>query len=178
MDELKALLAQSVPYLGAIIGTASPIAGVLFNAVAGLFGLGSNAKPEDLTKAIQGDPEAQIKLRSLEIQHSDEILHAETQIRLGAYSREIEVSKATGHHDPVLSILAFVFVGGFFLYSFFLFFVHIDATVHDIVLLLAGQISSMATIVGGYYFGSMMKSHTSIQKQSPEIILPPPAKTR
>lgn len=178
MDELKQILMKLTPFLGSIIGTASPIAGVLFNSVAHLFGMEASATPQDLAKAINGDPEAQIKLRSLEIQHSDEILHAETQIRLGAYNREIEITKATGKPDHVLHILAYLFVGGFFLYSFCLFFVSPSNVVHDIVLLLAGQISSLALMVGNFFFGSMFKSKPFPNSIPQEIVLPPPAKTR
>lgn len=181
MDELKKLLATLCPYVGSIIGTASPIAGVLFSAITGLFGLQPNATSQDVLKAIQSDPDAQIKLRSLEIQHSDEILHAQTQIRVAAYNREIEVSKATGQPDHVVHNLAYIFVGGFFLYSFCLFFVSPASGVHDIVLLLAGQISALAIAVANYFFGAMFKSKpmtNAYLSTTPDIILPPPAQTR
>ena len=184
MDELKNVLSKSVPFLGSVIGTASPVAGVLFNSIASLFGLDSNASPEDLRKAIEGDKEAYLKLRTLEMTHASEIQQAELQMRLGAYNREIEVVKATGRHDWVLSALALSMIAGFFIYAFMLFFVHVDSTVHDIVMFIAGQISSMAILVASYFFGAtvhrgkMPEIHTAFAPSTPDVILPPPAKTR
>lgn len=178
MDELKNVLMKSVPYLGSIIGTVNPIAGVLFNSIAHLFGLNSNVDPSTLASTIVSDPDHDVKLRSLEIQHAKDILDSETQIRMGAYNREIEVTKATGHVDNVLTNLAYIFVVGFFIYAVLLFFVHVDSTVHDIVLLLAGQISSLALCVGNYFFGAMFKPKIIPSSVPNEVVLPPPAKTR
>lgn len=171
MSTLGNVISKSAPILGGIINSFLPGSGLVISGLMSLFGVNTSS---DLETTIQNDPEAATKLKQFELTNIQELEKIAAQDRASARNMAIETTKATGKRDNTVSILAFSFVAGFFIYSILLFFVKIDPTVHDIVLLIAGQIATMAITVAGFYFGGMFKTSHSHHDE----VLPPPAQTR
>lgn len=190
MDELKKLLANSVPLIASVIGSANPIAGVLFSTIAHMFGLATTANPVDVASAISADPDHDIKLRQLEITHQDEILNAAVQIRLAAYTRESDIVKSTGKRDYIMDFLAIFIVVAFFALAIIAFCMNLDPQKQNLCYFLLGVFGSGGfSVVVGYYFGNSIPqkinfpqsgygSKNAILPTTPDIILPPPAKTK
>lgn len=176
MDALKKLLSQSVPLISGVIGTASPIAGVLFSAIAHLFGLNTNSTPEELATAISADPDHDIKLKQIEITHQNAILDSITQIRMAAYNRESSVVKSTGRHDWIMEAIAILMVVGFFSMCFIITFCTLGKSDTNLLYLVIGQFSTGFITVLSYYFGATnQRSYLSASASSPG--LPAPAQT-
>lgn len=178
MDGLKDVIAKSSPLIASVLGSINPLAGVLFSAVAHLFGLPTTATADDVANAVNADPDHDIKLRTLEVQHQDDLFNAKVQLRLGAYNRESEVVKATGKRDFVLDILALGTVGGYFLISTLVFFVHIDTSMNGIVNFMCGELSTAAMMVLAYFFGATFSRPAQPSTLNKEVVLPPPAQTK
>lgn len=175
VNALSNTVSKFAPSLGAVLNLALPGSGLVVSALAHIFGADPKNE-DDISRKIAADPDAYLKIQQFQMIHAEELEKIAFQDRDSARKRNIEVTKATGKNDNTLSVLAYAFVGGFFIYSFLLFFVHIDSTAHDIVLLLAGQISSMAITVAGFYFGSMMKGQ--VISRNDNIDIPSPDQTR
>ena len=102
------------PTLGGIIGgPPGALIGGAVSLLAKVFGLKADAKPEDVMKAIQSDPEAALKLMVLENQFKldwkeKEIEELKTYLAdiQSARQREVEVTKATGKKDVLQLLLA------------------------------------------------------------------------
>jgi hypothetical protein len=115
----RSLVSQGVPLLGGLLG--GPAGAVAGKLVAGLFGADPE-NPEEVMNAIQGDPNAMVKLRELENNHKQklqELQLEETKAFLSdvdsARKREAAVVAATGGKDTNLYVLSYIVVGAFFL---------------------------------------------------------------
>jgi hypothetical protein len=181
MDELKKLLAGSVPLIASVIGTASPIAGVLFSTIAHMFGLSTTANPTDVCTAINADPDHDVKLRQLEVEHQEAILTEATQIRMGAYTREADITKATGKRDWIMGFLAIFIVVAFFALAIIAFCMTLDPQKSNLCYFLLGVFGSGGfSVVVGYYFGSSVSPNIRlpVPPLPKNVVLPPPAQTR
>ncbi len=115
----RSLVSQGAPLLGGLLG--GPAGAVAGKLVAGLFGADPE-NPEEVMNAIQGDPNAMVKLRELENNHKEklqELQLEETKAFLSdidsARKREAAVVAATGGKDINLYVLSYIVVGAFFL---------------------------------------------------------------
>ncbi len=120
----RSLISQGAPLIGGLLG--GPAGAVAGKLVAGVFGADPD-NPEEVMNAIQGDPEAILKLRELENTHRvklQELQLEETKAFLtdidSARKREAAVVTATGKKDVNLYILSYIVVGSFFLLVFVL----------------------------------------------------------
>lgn len=179
MDELKKLLTGTVPLIASVIGTASPIAGVLFSAIAHMFGLNTNSSPQDVVAAITADPDHDIKLRQLEITHQAAVLDAATQIRIAAYNRETSITKSTGKRDIIMDFLAVFIVTAFFTLAIIAFKMTLLPEQQNLCYFLLGVFGSGGfSVVVGYYFGnSKIQNFVPPIVKNSDIVLPPPAQT-
>jgi hypothetical protein len=175
MDELKKLLMATVPLIGNVIGTASPIAGILFSAIAHMFGLNTGATADQVASAISSDPDHDIKLKQLEITHADAILDAATQIRMGAYEREETILKS-GKRDWLMDFLSIFIVMSFMAMCLIVAFVQLPHQEHDIFYMLLGAVAGGWSVILNYYYGSSINQKIPIQNYR-SIHLPPPADT-
>ncbi len=176
MSTLQDVVSKISPALGAILGTFVPGGSLIVSGLASLFGV-TSTNQDDIAKSIQADPDAAVKIKQFEYEHQDALIEAQTKIRLGAYQREAEVVKATGHRDWVIDFLAIGTVSGFFLLSALIFFVKVDPSMAGIVNFVCGEISTASMMVLAYYFGATFKAGASIPPMQ-NVVLPPPAQTR
>ena len=76
LESIAGMVGKSAPLLGTVLG--SPLAGIGVSLLAQLFGV--NPKDTDkLMEAIKNDPEAAIKIKTLEFQHQEALLQLESQ---------------------------------------------------------------------------------------------------
>ena len=159
------------PLLGNVIG--GPIGatiGGIVNLVANAFG-GSSDNPDDLIRRIQGDPDAAIKLATLESNNRLELQKLASQVQLATIdaeqketisevqdrdsARKLEDEKiAAGFKDPMYKIVGIVVLVGFLLSIIALLSVDIDADVKDVLFYMLGTLQTAFLAVVFYYFGS------------------------
>ena len=165
----RSLVSQGAPLLGGLLG--GPAGAVAGKLVAGLFGADPE-NPEEVMNAIQGDPNAMVKLRELENTHKEklqELQLEETKAFLSdvdsARKREAAVVAATGGKDINLYILAYIVIASFFGLAGMLLYgvVFPDSSVkiateeignNPLVMLIIGALISGFTQVLSYFFGS------------------------
>lgn len=84
-------ITQHAPELGAVVGSfIMPGAGTALGGAAGklvsvlgqAFGLGPAPTPDALMTAVQGDPQAALKLAQIQTDHADKILAAKTELAI------------------------------------------------------------------------------------------------
>jgi hypothetical protein len=146
---------------GAVGGPVGAAVGLAISALAKVFGLKPDAKPDEINQAIQQDPQSALKLRIAEMdfqlalnkQKLDEqdMILKDVQ---SARSREIEITKATGKRDINQYALAWVIVIGFFSLVCILIFKPLPQDSSGVVFMLFGALSAGFGSVIGYFFGS------------------------
>lgn len=161
----KSLISQGAPLIGGVLG--GPAGAIAGKMVAGLFGADPES-PEEVMNAIQGDPDAMIKIREFEMTHQkklQELQLEETKAFLSdissAREREAAVVAATGGKDYNLYILAYIVIASFFGLAAYLLYGVMDSSNsvealkdNPLVMLLIGALISGFTQVLSYFFGS------------------------
>lgn len=122
VQEFGNTVAKYAPLLGAALATASPITGVLINAISALFGTNPNNISEIIEK-IKTDPEGGAKLKQIEAEHETELKNIALQAYIAqltdlqhARSAKLATERFTGKKDwliqfLVISIVIMVFMG-------------------------------------------------------------------
>lgn len=154
------------PLLGTAIG--GPAGGAIGGAVSlalGAFGLGGDATPDDLMRAISADPQAALKL--MEIQEANKMRLADLALqtdqayladRQDARKREVAITQATGKRDINLYILAWTVVVGFFVLVGVMMGVTLPEKNVGPINQLFGAMSVGFGTVLAYFFGSSQSS--------------------
>ena len=152
--KIASLVSKDAPLLASIIGTASPIAGIIVTILMNVFGVKDEAS---LTSTIKSDPNASIKIKAIEDQHIDNLTALSDNDKASAREREESIVKSTGKRDWVLDLIAVTFIVFFFSICVLNFFFSIkDDTV---MVMLIGQISAGVGMIISYYFGSCTSSN-------------------
>jgi hypothetical protein len=130
-------------------------------ALARAFGLGSDAKPEDILKAVSADPEIRLKAmvadNDFKLKQRDqdiEELKAHLADIQSARARQIEHEKATGKSDINIYVLAWTIVIGFFALMGFLLYVPVPQDQSGVIFMLFGTLATGFGSVLQYFFGS------------------------
>lgn len=161
----RSLISQGAPLLGGLLG--GPAGAAAGKMVAGIFGVDPES-PEEVMNAIQGDPEAMLKIRQFEQQHQQklqELQLEETKAFLAdidsARQREAAVVAATGEKDIHLYMLAYIVVGAFFTLTAILAFQVSGAegetdplSDNPLIMMIVGGVIAGFTQVLSYFFGS------------------------
>jgi hypothetical protein len=170
---LAAKIAANAPTLGAAIGTVVPGAGNVIGGAVGLgikalasvFGLGEDATPDQISAAIEADPQAAVKIKLAEMDYQNQEKQRQSEERLkiltaqladvqNARQMNVDTTKATGKRDKNLYALAWVIVVGFFALVGILIFVTLPPDSNGVVFMLFGALASGFTGIVGYFFGS------------------------
>jgi len=168
LKEFGSKIASIAPMLGgAFLGPAGAAGGALLKVIAGAFGLKDDAKPDEIYQAIQADPEAMIKLKELELKHTEVIARLNQEWRIkqlesdlenvrSARGREVDVTKATGKKENSLYVLAWLVVIGFFVS--FAVVICFDMPTSEVaktsISILLGALIASYRDVMNYFFGS------------------------
>ena len=144
------IISKAAPILGSIL--LSPMSGVALSFLANAFGVNSK-DVKAITQAIENDPESDIKLRQIELQHTQTLAEiasqnylAEVDDRKSARAREISI------RDYVPTILA---VGYLLNYAFIQFYCLAHPS--SVVDVISARYQDVLIIIMGYYFGSSLK---------------------
>lgn len=161
--EVGNVIAKSAPILGAVLGgPAGAAAGGAASLIASLFGC--EAKPEEVMKAIQADPESMVKLRELEVQDRANILQwqtaqieAEVADRVSARQTSIDGGDRTRLYWLTIFLVAVIFA---FHYAVFFLGVgdNIDSGMVDRLL---GSMGTLLGIIIAFWFGASRSSQNS-----------------
>jgi hypothetical protein len=150
---LSELLKSVAPALATVV--AGPLAGKAVSAMADKLGVADTV--EAVTAAIQSDPNAaqklaEIDLEKLKLENEDRASAREAHMAIATSANAIMLEKIT---PPILALgtvgLAFLLVG-------VLIFVNIPDSQENIIIYALGFITSAATQVLGFYFGSSQGS--------------------
>ncbi len=154
-DQLKGLIGVVAPTIGTALG--GPLGGMAAKALTGALGISGDAKPKDILKAIQADPEALLKIKqednAFEIHMKEldvDVYQIDADDRDSAREREIAVK------DRTPAILAIITMVSFFSYIAAVTFMPagtIDGRM-EFINLAIGWLGGTATSVVAYYFGS------------------------
>ena len=153
MNELISMVSKFAPAIGTALG--GPLGGMAVSALAKQFGVADEVAA--VTKAIQADPEAALKLKQLEHDKFKAILEDK------ANAREREATVAASANAPLISkivtpTLALGVTGLSFLLFAVLIFVEVKPEAKDILIYILGVLSAAVTQILSYYFGSSMGS--------------------
>lgn len=173
MASLANIVSRSAPLLGTVIG--GPIGagvGMVVSGIASLFG-GDPGNQDDLVERIKADPDAALKLREFELQHTVDLQKVYADNVASARNREIQITATTGKRDWLMVFLAVFITVGFFAMCLIVAFTKMDKTDHDIFYMLLGGIASGFNVILNFYFGSSISV-----PQSRQIQLPPPGSTQ
>lgn len=151
LDFGKTIIKAGAPILGTAIG--GPGGAIIASLIANAFG--SDEKDLDsLAKTIQADPEAAMKLTAIQYQHEEAIYSLQNQDISNARQRQIDLTKAIGKSDWIVSILAILVTVGFFGCLLSVFTLRLDPSGHDVLNVLCGVLGTGWVQIISYYFGS------------------------
>jgi hypothetical protein len=154
-DDLKGLIGVVAPTIGTALG--GPVGGMAAKVLTDALGLSDGAKPKDILKAIQGDPDALLRIK--EAENAFEIRMREIDVdvfkidaddRNSARQREMVVKDRTPAIIGTLTVLCFF---GFIGYASFVPSSVVEGRM-DFIMLAIGWLGGTATSVITYYFGS------------------------
>jgi len=160
IQELINVVKEAAPLVASMVGSVSPMAGLVLDGVGHLFGV-TTSNPADIAAAISADPDAKIKLQEFELKHSEALKGYDTEDygyevndRVDARKRDEEIIKS-GKTDWVLSGIAILVVLGFFILCGLNYFFPVRDD--HVLIMLIGQVSSGFLLVLSFYFGSSKK---------------------
>jgi len=144
---LNDIVSKSAPLLGSMLG--SPLAGIGVSWLANLFGADPK-NTQDIIDKITADPEAILKLKTLEYQHKEEL----EKIAVSAYQVEVDDRKSARDrevslHDYVPTILAVGFLCNYAIIQ--LYCVTHPGNANDII---SARLQDVLIMIISYYFGS------------------------
>ena len=99
-------ITELAPVAGSFFGAPGIAIGTAIKVIAKTFGLGDDAKPEDIIKAL-GDPDAQLKLIAAQNAYELEMIKERLADKQDARKTKVESEKVVGHKDYFLYVLAF-----------------------------------------------------------------------
>lgn len=160
LSDIISIAKESAPLLGSLLG--SPLVGVGLSLLASVFG-GDPKSPQEILSKIQIDPDKDVKLKQLELDHQDlfrklQSTDYQTQVDdvKSAREREEKVLQLTGKFDWVQHVLAIIVVVGFFLVIAMVFITSLDKSDHDVLYMLVGVLGTTFGNIYSFYFGSSL----------------------
>jgi hypothetical protein len=158
MDTLIGLVKNAAPAVATALG--GPMAGKAVSMISGMLGVEDNV--DAVTKALQADPSLALKLKELDLKE----LELHNADRDSARKREMEIVKSDAHFitKNITSLLAIGTVAGAMVMTALVFFVDFPDSQENIIIFVLGFLSSAATQVLSYYFGSSAGSKDKDEK--------------
>lgn len=148
-------IAVGAPLLGgALFGPAGAAVGSI---IAGKFGVSPDATPDQVLTAINGDPDAALKLREIETTHVERLQELENE-RLRIETADVQSARNVHQHHWMPSAITMVMCAMFGAIVGALFIWAIPGENKDIVVYMAGQVSGILTSCVTYWVGSTRAS--------------------
>lgn len=155
VSKLLPIVGKAAPLLGGVLGT--PLAGVAISLLASTFGVGSQ-NVDDIVKSISSNPEAAIKLKSLEYEHAETL----EKIISANYGIEVDDRKDARKnailYKDFLRHMAYLVTAGFF-GALVMLFIPLEYNVNERELLsmLVGMLVSKWQTIIDFFYGSSRK---------------------
>jgi CDP-diglyceride synthetase len=158
LDTLIDLVKTAAPTVATAL--TGPAGGAVVSMIAKQFGVEDSV--EAVTKHLQANPDAAIKLKELDLKE----LELQNADRDSARKREMEVVKSDAHFitKNITSLLALGTVAGAMIMTALVFFVDFPESQENIIIFALGFLTSAATQVLSYYFGSSSGSKEKDEK--------------
>jgi|TARA_S200002703_G_scaffold61196_1_gene53076 hypothetical protein len=152
-NKIKSLIGGLVPTIAA--GMGSPVAGMAVNMVADA--LGCKPEPRSIEQAL-GDatPEQLIRLKAAEQEFEVQMKQMDIDV-FALETQDIQDARSKFGNDWTPKVLGLLSMMGFMSYIFFITAFPIDDSSDDIVMLIIGSLTGIATAVISFYFGSSNK---------------------
>lgn len=151
----NAVIKAGTPLLGsALFG---PAGSVIASMIAGQFGIGDDATPGKVLAAINGDPDAALKLREIETTHVERLQELENE-RLRIETADVQSARNVHQHHWMPSVITMVMCAMFGCIVGALFIWAIPGENKDIVVYMAGQVSGLLASCVVYWVGSTRAS--------------------
>ena len=148
-------IAVGAPLLGgALFG---PTGAAVGSIIAGKFGVSPESTPEQVMAAINGDPDAALKLRQIETTHIERLQELENE-KLRIETADVQSARNVHQHHWMPSAITMVMCGMFGAIVGALFIWAIPGENKDIVVYMAGQVSGILTSCVTYWVGSTRAS--------------------
>jgi hypothetical protein len=158
MDTLVGLLKTAAPM--AATALTGPAGGMAVKMIAQKLGVEDSV--EAVTKHLQANPGDAVKLKELDLKE----LELHNADRDSARNREVEMAKADVHFitKNITSLLAIGTLTSTMIMTGLVFFVNFPDSQENIIIFVLGFLSSAATQVLSYYFGSSAGSKDKDEK--------------
>ena len=153
MKKLKSILGSLAPTLGAAIG--GPLGGQAGQILSQVLGVPNNQNSieqamnnitaEQMIELKKAETDFEVRMRELDV----DVFRLETE--------DVKDAREKFSNDWTPKVLGLVSMFGFMGYIFFITAVPIDDASDDIVMLIIGSLTGIATAVISFYFGSSNK---------------------
>lgn len=153
MKKLKSILGSLAPTLGAAIG--GPLGGQAGQILSQVLGVPNNQNSieqamnnitaEQMVELKKAETDFEVRMRELDV----DVFRLETE--------DVKDAREKFSNDWTPKVLGLVSMFGFMAYIFFITAVPIDDASDDIVMLIIGSLTGIATAVISFYFGSSNK---------------------
>lgn len=153
MKKLKSILGSLAPTLGAAIG--GPLGGQAGQILSQVLGVPNNQNSieqamnnitaEQMIELKKAETDFEVRMRELDV----DVFRLETE--------DVKDAREKFNNDWTPKVLGLVSIFGFMSYIFFITAVPIDDASDDIVMLIIGSLTGIATAVISFYFGSSNK---------------------
>ena len=152
-NKIKSLIGGLVPTIAA--GMGSPVAGMAVNMVADA--LGCKPEPRSIEQAL-GDatPEQLIRLKAEEQEFEAQMKQMDIDV-FALETQDIQDARNKFSNDWTPKVLGLLSMIGFMGYIFFITAFPIPDSSDDIVMLIIGSLTGIATAVISFYFGASNK---------------------
>lgn len=151
----NAAISVGAPLLGgALFGPAGAAVGSI---IAGKFGVSPESTPDQVLAAINGDPDAALKLREIETTHAARLQELENE-RLRIETADVQNARAAHQHHWMPSAITLLMCAMFGMIIGALFIWAVPGDNKDIVVYITGQVSGILTSCVTYWVGSTRAS--------------------
>lgn len=154
MDIGKQAIQMGAPILGGALG--GPAGAAVGAWVAGQFGV-TDPTPTNIMAAIKADPDAALKLREVELRHQERLTEMEVD-RFRIETADVQDARKAHQHHWMPSVITMVMCAIFGCIVGSLFIWAIPGENKDIVVYMAGQVSSLLASCVVYWVGSTRAS--------------------
>ena len=151
----NAVIKAGAPLLGgALFG---PAGSVIASIISGKFGVSPDATPDQVLTAINGDPDAALKLRQIETAHAERLQELENE-RLRIETADVQNARTAHQHHWMPSAITLLMCAMFGMIIGALFIWAVPGDNKDIVVYITGQVSGILTSCVAYWVGSTRAS--------------------
>ena len=151
----NAVIKAGAPLLGgALFG---PAGSVIASIISGKFGVSPDATPDQVLTAIKGDPDAALKLRKIETDHTERLQELDNE-RLKIETVDVQSARNVHQHHWMPSVITMVMCAMFGCIIGALFIWAIPGENKDIVVYITGQVSGLLASCVVYWVGSTRAS--------------------